>query len=139
MLRQRSQEGQRLGGTIRFGWSIWEWPNVYIEAEHHAVYESSEGILVDVTPPADDWTVSRTFLPDSAAVYDFENEGVRRDNHRLALTSDPLSEQFFQTAREFNRVMSSILVLVKCRWTWRQPASSKPSKMKIIACCSAYS
>lgn len=99
---------QRVGGAIRFGWSIWEWPSVYIEAEHHAVYEGPDGSLIDVTPPADDWTMSRTFLPDSSAVYDFENEGVRRDNHRLALSSDPLIEQFFQTAREFNRVMSSI-------------------------------
>lgn len=37
------------GGRIIFGWTIWEWPRVFIEAEHHAVSEKN-GELVDVTP-----------------------------------------------------------------------------------------
>ncbi len=103
---RRKVEG--CGGSIRYGWSIWEWPNVYIEAEHHAVYEDADGRLVDLTPPADTWTPNRTFLPDSSAVYDFDNEGVRRDNHRLALADDPQIEAFLGTARAFNREMSKI-------------------------------
>jgi hypothetical protein len=32
-------------GRIQAGWSIWVWPGVYLQAEHHAVYE----------PPAGSW------------------------------------------------------------------------------------
>lgn len=96
------------GGSISYGWSIWEWPGVFIEAEHHAVYREEEGRLIDLTPPSDNMTRSRTFLADSSAVYDFQNEGQRRDNHRLALTDDPLIAEFFQTASAFNEIMSSI-------------------------------
>jgi hypothetical protein len=27
---------EREGGEMLYGWSIWEWPRVFIEAEHHA-------------------------------------------------------------------------------------------------------
>lgn len=37
------------GGTLVYGWLVWEWPNVFIEAEHHAVWES-KGTFVDITP-----------------------------------------------------------------------------------------
>src|SRR5260370_21685985 len=66
---------QRYGGRIQFGWVIWEWPLVYIEAEHHAVYEPPTGPpWVDITPSAES-EIRRLFLPDNTAVYDFENEG----------------------------------------------------------------
>src|SRR5205814_2153199 len=45
------QKVERDGGSIQFGWSIWEWPRVYVEAEHHAVYEPPTGPpWVDLTP-----------------------------------------------------------------------------------------
>lgn len=51
---------------------------------------------------------ARLFLPDSTAAYDFENEGVRRDNHRQALTKDPLVARFFESARRHSEIMNSI-------------------------------
>jgi hypothetical protein len=37
------------GGELVYGWAIWEWPRVFVEAEHHAVWRNGGG-LVDVTP-----------------------------------------------------------------------------------------
>lgn len=48
-------------GAIVYGWLIWEWPRVFIEAEHHAVWEES-GALIDITPNA----VSRAAAPSAS-------------------------------------------------------------------------
>jgi hypothetical protein len=99
----------RDGGRIVLGWVIWEWPGVYIEAEHHAVYEPEpEGQWIDLTPPQVPHISTRLFLPDAAAEYDFDNEGVRRDNHRKALTNDPLIQRFFESARRHSEIMNNI-------------------------------
>ena len=65
---------ERDGGVLVYGWAIWEWPGVFVEAEHHGVWSDGSGI-VDVTPhvPACD---SILFLPDPNRVYDFA--GKRR-------------------------------------------------------------
>lgn len=97
------------GGKLVTGWAIWEWPGVYIEAEHHAVYEAGPGgPLADLTPAQVPSIRTRLFLPDPSATYDFENEGVRRDNHRHALGKDPLIKQLFQSASAVNELMNSI-------------------------------
>lgn len=104
----RRKVAQR-GGRIILGWAIWEWPGVYVEAEHHAVYESLEGgAWIDLTPSQVPHIVTRLFLSDSTAAYDFENEGVRRDNHRKALTKDPLVQRFFESSRRESEIMNSI-------------------------------
>lgn len=38
------------GGKIVYGWQIWEWPLVLLEAEFHAVWEDGNGGLNDLTP-----------------------------------------------------------------------------------------
>lgn len=100
---------QREGGRVQFGWAIWEWPRVYIEAEHHAVYQPPGGLpWVDVTPSSHPEITRRLFLPDDAATYDYENEGILRDNHRVALSDDPLIEDFFKAARARVEIMNSL-------------------------------
>ncbi len=99
----------RQGGRIQFGWSIWEWPRVYVEAEHHAVYEPRTGPpWIDITPSARPEIRRRLFVPDATASYDFENEGIRRDNIRLALADDPLVRSFFRLAEERSAIMNAI-------------------------------
>ena len=67
---------QREGGRIQYGWSLWEWPGAFIEAEHHAVYEPLTGPpRLDITP-CNRGSRRRLFLPDDSATYDFENEGA---------------------------------------------------------------
>jgi SEC-C motif len=100
---------QREAGRIQYGWSIWEWPRVFIEAEHHAVYEPPSGKLwKDITPSESPRIIHRLFLPDDNAVYDFENEGVLRDNFRRALCDDPLIHDFFSAASRRTAVLNSI-------------------------------
>lgn len=102
------QLAETQGGRIQFGWSIWEWPRVYIEAEHHAVYAPPNGIpWIDVTPAVDGDT-TRVFVPDDAAIYDFDNENVRRENHRMPLITDPLVGQLFALAVRQNQIMSQV-------------------------------
>ena len=59
----------RRGGSAVYGWAIWRWPGRWFEAEHHAVWRSLEGELLDVTPQAGD-PVRVLFLPDPSAPYD---------------------------------------------------------------------
>lgn len=97
------------GGRIVYGWAIWMWPKVYIEAEHHAVFEGVDGgEWIDITPPHVSGISSRLFLGDASAVYDFENEGIRRENFRLALSRDPLIQEFFESARAYNEAMNAL-------------------------------
>lgn len=103
------QKVARDGGRIQFGWSIWEWPNVYVEAEHHAVYESPTGPpWLDITPSALSEVRRRLFLPDDTATYDFQNEGTLRDNKRMALNDDPLIQDFLAVAEEKAAILNSI-------------------------------
>jgi hypothetical protein len=60
------------GGELVFGWAIFEWPGVYLEAEHHGVLKRG-GRLIDITPrifPAE----RILFIPDPGSAFDF-NDG----------------------------------------------------------------
>lgn len=41
------------GGEAVFGWAIYEWPRVWVEFQHHAVWRDTEGKLRDHTPRRD--------------------------------------------------------------------------------------
>lgn len=89
------------GGAVANGWAFWAWPKVYIEAEHHAVWQSPSGELIDITPKADGET-RILFLPDQAQTYDHESHR-RRDNIRLPLVNDPDLLAFFRARAAMNR------------------------------------
>lgn len=72
----------RDGGSLVYGWLIWEWPRVFIEAEHHAIWEK-DGMLVDITPPING-EEKILFLPDPASTYDFAGQ-KRRINIKKSL------------------------------------------------------
>ena len=57
------------GGTAVLGWSIWEWPTLFVEGEFHAIWKSPAGDLVDIAPKA--IPISRIFfLPGPNARYE---------------------------------------------------------------------
>jgi hypothetical protein len=57
------------GGTVQYGWQIWEWPNVWIMAEFHAVWVDKNGIYRDITPKPK--RLNRIlFLPDDKIKYE---------------------------------------------------------------------
>lgn len=89
------------GGKIQFGWTIWEWPRVLIEAEFHAVWFSPEQQLIDITPkipPCD----TILFLPDNKMEYDYTRECYSVDNHRWPLSKDQLINDYIQKFMEKN-------------------------------------
>ena len=73
------------GGSIVFGWTIWEWADVLLTAEFHAVWKSPDGVLFDITPkPHGEKTI--IFVPKPGFPQDF-NFGDRPANRQRRLYS----------------------------------------------------
>lgn len=87
------------GGTVQYGWQIWEWPHVLVEAEFHAVWRSPTGELRDITPRHDAET-EILFLPDARRTY----KGVPIDNVRMAIRDDLIVHDFIAAAEEMTRL-----------------------------------
>lgn len=69
------------GGQICFGWTIWEWPGVFLTAEFHSLWVDPDGQYADITPkpqqePRIVFAPAREYEPD----FDF---GMRPRNSRL--------------------------------------------------------
>jgi len=74
---------KEFGGKQIFGWKIWEWYGIMIEAEFHTVWCSPVGTLKDVTP--NDPNIQQIlFLPDT----DLKYENRQIDNIRKSLNED---------------------------------------------------
>ncbi|MCO6419312.1 hypothetical protein JYK14_24580 [Siccirubricoccus sp. KC 17139] len=93
------------GGRIVYGWGIWIWPGVMVEAEHHAVWELPDGTLVDITPKIHGER-RILFLRDDGATFDYERFR-RRDNVRLALSSNPVVQEFIDAAAAMNAFLEA--------------------------------
>lgn len=79
------------GGETIIGWCIWEHPNVFVEAEFHAVWKSPEGEYIDLTPKNE--TASKIlFLPHPGLAY----EGHTLNNVRLPISSHPALLEMLQ-------------------------------------------
>ena len=87
------------GGSVVHGWTIWEYPRVLIEGEFHAVWRSPDGLLVDVTPRPDG-EERILFLPDPSRRF----EGLRVDNIRVSLSSDPAVLKLIAANEELFRI-----------------------------------
>ncbi|MDD2758321.1 MAG: hypothetical protein PHD72_03035 [Patescibacteria group bacterium] len=87
---------KRQGGAQILGWQIWQ-SDFLIEAEFHAIWESPNGDLIDITPkflPIKDGLeipISQIlFLRDPKRIYD----GTQVDNIRLNITRNPLIDDY---------------------------------------------
>ncbi|TYT27417.1 SEC-C domain-containing protein [Luteimonas viscosa] len=89
------------GGQMLCGWQIWEWPNVLVEAEFHAVWFSLDGRLVDVTPKQEG-EGRILFVGDPSLAY----AGLAKDNVRLAIRDDLLIRHFIRVSEEIVKVMN---------------------------------
>ena len=90
----------RAGGQIRFGWVIWEIPNIMIEAIYHAIWISPQGEPIDITPKKQENAERILFLEDSKDKY---NDGLsfrRIDKVRKPLSDDPLVVEFIEICEE---------------------------------------
>ena len=82
------------GGSACFGWVLWEWPKLFLEAEFYSVWRDGEGRLHDVTPRVGPSHI--LFVPDPARVFD----GRRVQSVRHALTQDPAVAGFLRACEE---------------------------------------
>lgn len=85
------------GGKVQYGWIIWEWENVYIEAEFHAVWVDCNGRYVDVTPQIEREIL---FLPDNKMKFN----GERTDNIRRALRDKSDIIEFLKISEQIFRI-----------------------------------
>jgi hypothetical protein len=87
------------GGTIRFGWTIWEWPRIMLTAEFHAVWVSPQEELIDITPkPHGEERIVFVPAPAYAADFDFDQR-PRNRRRRLYEAADPTKEIAAHMAR----------------------------------------
>jgi len=77
------------GGTLETGWQIWEWPDVFIEAEFHGIWISPVGERRDITPKPKRFP-NILFLPDTQRQY----QGRQVDNIREPLQDDRVIKDF---------------------------------------------
>ena len=70
-------------GKIQYGWIIWEIPEIFIEAEFHAVWINNDGDYLDITPKSDG-EERILFLLDSKKKFD----GKLIDNIRKPLVDN---------------------------------------------------
>ncbi|MCD2324759.1 hypothetical protein LQ953_12110 [Sphingomonas sp. IC-56] len=93
----------RGGGEVAYGWAIWRWPGRYFEAEHHGIWRSPEGRLIDVTPML--YGQTRTlFLSDPQAVFD----SLRyRANVLGAEPGNAVAEEYVAVARERAEILNA--------------------------------
>ena len=84
---------ERSGGNVQYGWAIWLWPSVFIEAEFHAVWKDVDGRYLDVSAwePAAERIL---FLPDFDTTY----TGQQRNNVRKAIADDNDVHDFISVA-----------------------------------------
>lgn len=94
----------RDGGSLLFGWTIWEWPRVFIEAEHHAVWENN-GEFLDVTPHASG-EHRILFLPDPGRTYDFVGK-KRIINVKRSLGVFASVERWIDASETLHRTMEA--------------------------------
>lgn len=81
---------QRHGGKIAYGWAIWEHPPLFIEGEHHAVWEAPDKKWLDITPQ--DIDIDHIlFLLDERAFYNFDHQ-TRTINVRIRFPIQEHSE-----------------------------------------------
>jgi hypothetical protein len=99
------------GGHVQYGWTIWEKPEILIEAEFHAVWVSPENRLIDVTPKTDR-EQQILFLPDANRVW----QGEPVDNVRFPLVDNAYtrhiirySEARFRLRKKYWRDGESII------------------------------
>ena len=90
------------GGAIVFGWAIWEAPDYYIEAEHHAILKTNTQ-YIDLTPKQDD--ESRIlFLHDPRRSFRFKKPQWRV-NIRKSISTDTNVEVWLKAQTKLDRFL----------------------------------
>ncbi|HDZ9207825.1 TPA: SEC-C domain-containing protein [Vibrio cholerae] len=76
-------------GDIVYGWQVWIWPGIFIEAEFHAIWQSPSGEFIDITPKQCN-SSNILFIPAPKLKY----HGSHVDNIRKNLSQNKLVDDF---------------------------------------------
>lgn len=91
----RGHDGQQVNG-----WAVWQWANISVTLEAHAVWESLEGKFVDITLH-DCGEREILFLRDNSVVY----SGTPIGSIRQPLAGSPLVAELIGLLNEHDRIM----------------------------------
>jgi hypothetical protein len=94
------------GGKAIMGWIVWEKPGMWLEAEHHAIWEQADRTWRDVTPTVNGET-RVVFVPDDEAVRTHPRFGLQ--TRYMAISKDPLAVDAVKKAQKMMLVRSEIL------------------------------
>lgn len=117
---------EAFGGDIVFGWAIWIWPLVNIEAIHHAVWRRPDGEVVDVTPPELKGPAI-TFVEDASTAFDLSDAlAEARQIKTHWLITSPAGETYRKAYDEVRRLDQALGdYLKKVRSTWRDANAAR--------------
>lgn len=97
-----SQKIERDGGSMLYGWNLWEWSRVFVEAEHHAVWVKEDEII-DLTPKQNGER-KVLFLPDPSRTYDFKSQ-KRLINIKRSLGQYASVESWIKASDDFQNAI----------------------------------
>lgn len=80
------------GGKAITGWSLWELPSLFVEAEFHGVWQQQSGVFLDIAAKKHP-TARVLFLADPRR----SHEGKQVNNIRRALKPDPVLNAYLAT------------------------------------------
>ncbi len=89
---------QKSGGSQVLGWAIWK-INVLVQAEFHAVWKTSEGDLMDISPRVG-YFKRILFVPDPKAKY----EGKQVDNIRINISSNEVVNDHIEVCESIFKI-----------------------------------
>ena len=69
---------KKFGGRIQQGWTIWEIPSKFIEAEFHAVWVDNSGKYIDISPKSDGEEKILFLKDDSREIINEPVENIRK-------------------------------------------------------------
>lgn len=93
---------QQYGGTRVLGRAIWQFANILVEAEAHAIWKAPDGQVLDISPHSYG-EKKILFLLDPTMVY----KDIIIPNVRLALTDSPLVKEFIDLGNEKDRILAT--------------------------------
>lgn len=88
------------GGFKIYGWAIWKWSNILIEAEAHAIWRREDGKYIDVTPH-ENIVNEILFVPD----LEMEYRGTIIKSKRMALTNSPDVKKLIQLSEYIENII----------------------------------
>jgi Predicted metal-binding protein related to the C-terminal domain of SecA len=93
---------KKFGGNLLMGWSITIRTNLFIEAEAHAVWQTSDNEIVDITPNNED--CNQTLFS-----HQKDMQAIKTPSKYIPLTLSNLVQEYVNLRNEFERIRCSTI------------------------------